>query len=146
MKKLILSAAVCFAIGSGYAQNKEAAHDHDDGHEHADDHGHGEHKDLGTTTVAELKFQVFQMGKVEGKEGVFEVALDKGSKAPEALRAWVGVSSAEGSVKMRAEGKGPVYDLHVELPNPMPAKAQFWVEVQPAGGKKQKAAFDIKKD
>jgi len=146
MKKLILSAALCFAVGSGYAQTRAAGHDHDHGHEHADDHGHGEHKDLGTTTVAGLKFQVYQMGKVEGKEGIFGIVLAKGIKAPEAIRVWVGVSSAEGSVKTRAEGKGPVYDLHVELPNPMPAKAQFWVEVQPVEGKKQKAAFDIKKD
>lgn len=144
MKKLVLLAALCVATTGAMAQT----HDHGDGKAHShDDHGHahGKPQDLGTTTVEGLKLQAFQLGGLAEKEAVFEVALAKGADKPRAVRFWVGVESAEGSVKARAEGDGTSYEAHVELPEPMPKNAQFWVEIQSAEGKRSKTAFDLKK-
>lgn len=140
MKHIILAGILCLGTTAAFAQE----HNHAD-HAHADDHGHGEHNDLGTTTVAGTKFQIFQLGKAEGKEAAFELVLAKDTKSPKAIRLWAGVESAEGSVKARAEGNGPDFDVHVELPNPLSANAQLWIEIQPADGKKEKAAFDLKR-
>lgn len=114
----------------------------------AQGHGHdGPRSELGTTTVAELKFTAIQIGKVEaGKEGVFEVEPEKDAKAPKAVRIWVGNASAEGSTKTKAEKHGDGYEAHVELPKELKADTQLWVEIEPAAGKRAKAGFDLKKD
>lgn len=148
MKKLIIAAAFCIAASGATAQDHEhehgESHEHGEGHKHEEGHEHGEHFELGTTTTANLKYEVFQLGKLGEKEAAFEIVADKNAAKPKALRVWVGIESAEGSVKARAEG-GPEYDVHVELPNPMPKNAKLWIEVQPTEGKKQKAAFDLKR-
>lgn len=147
MKALVMAAAFALATAGAFAQEKHT-HDHGDGKEHAhasEGHTHGEPQDLGTTTVASLKLQVFQLGKLEEKEAAFEVVLAKASPELRAVRMWVGVESAEGSVKAKADKVDNAYEAHVELPNPMPKSAKLWIEVQPAEGKKAKVAFDLKK-
>ena len=138
MKQLLVAVAICMAATGALAQDK---HDH----AHDETHSHGEHQDLGTTTVAGIKFEASQLGKLSDKEGVFEVTLAKGTSQPKAVRIWVGSESAEGSVKAKAEGSGTEFEAHVELPTPLPKDAMMWVEIQPADGKKAKASFALKR-
>src|SRR5690349_4379527 len=109
MKSFIVATAILMATAGAVAQDSHAGHDH--GAEHA----HGEHQDLGTTTIAGLKLEAAQLGKLTDKEGIFEVTLAKGTAQPKAVRMWVGVESADGSVKAKAEGSGTAYEAHVEL-------------------------------
>ena len=155
MKKTIvlLMAATLFAGCDGerrkeaqsqYSQAKaEDGHDHDHGHSH--DHDHGEHLDLGTTTTAGVTYQAFQLGMGEETEQAVEIVLGKESAKPAALRAWVGSESAEGSVKSLAEGNGPAYEMHLELPQPALAGSALWVEVESAAGERAAARFELKK-
>lgn len=101
-------------------------------------------QDFGTTTIGGVKFEkITQEGAIEaGHEGAFDVVIAEGQKPPKALRAWIGTESAEGSTKTKLE-KEPNrhYHSHVETPDPIPAGAQYWLEVEPEGGKKAKAGF-----
>lgn len=144
MKSFIVASAIFMATAGAAAQDSHAGHDHA-GHDHGAEHAHGEHHDIGTTTVANVKLEAAQLGKLTEKEGIFEITLAKGTPQPKAVRVWVGVESAEGSVKAKAEGSNGVYEVHVEMPNPMPKNAKMWVEIQPAEGKKAKASFELKK-
>ncbi|MGI8906636.1 MAG: hypothetical protein ACR2IE_09125 [Candidatus Sumerlaeaceae bacterium] len=121
------------------------------GHNHAKDpagshagHNHtGQWHNLGTTPGTGLKVTAKQLGKLEsGKEGIFAVEVS-GAKTPKAVRAWVGISSAEGSTKAKADKAGSGYDVHVEVPKLFPATSQLWVEIEPETGKKSKAAFSL---
>lgn len=138
MKSLLTAIAICMATTGALAQSH-------DGHNHGAEHAHGEHQDLGTTTVAGITFQASQLGKLTEAEGIFEVTLAKGSPAPKAVRLWVGNENAEGSVKTKADGAGPEYEMHVELPKPLPATARVWIEIQLEDGKKSKAGFALRK-
>lgn len=146
MTQLLVSAALALALtGAGvsgaFAQQAETKSEKKAGGGHA----HGEKKDLGTTTVAGMKLGVAQMGEVKaGSQAVFEVKLEAGQEKPKALRLWVGNASAEGSVKAKATGEGPDYDVHVEVPKTLPQGSQLWLDVEPATGKKAKAAFAFK--
>ena len=65
---------------------------------------------------------------------------------PKAVRFWVGVESGQGSVKAKAEEETPNnWHVHPEIPNPLPAGSQFWVEIEPPTGEKLKTSFDFKK-
>lgn len=109
-----------------------------------DPHGHGEAHDLGTTTVAGLKFKTTMAGKAKGGgELAVEVIPEKGQKSPKAVRSWVGNSTARGSVKAKGEKEESAFHLHVEVPKKLMEEYQLWIEVEPAEGKKEKAAFDL---
>ncbi len=146
MKHLLIAAAICMAATGAMAQGHEG-HNHGtmqapaagQGH---DGHSHGTPQDLGTTAVAGLNLRAYQFGHVS--DAYFEVLLATGSVEPVAIRAWVGVESADGSVKTKADKSATGYQIHTELPNPMPRNSMLWVEVQPANGKKAKAAFALK--
>ena len=108
----------------------------------AEEHKGAKH-DLGSKEVGGYKVQVTQVGDVKaGGETVFLLTITGGAK-PKAVRAWVGVSSAEGSAKGKADLDEKEWDVHVEAPKPIPAKSQAWVEVETATGK-VKVAFDYK--
>ena len=152
---LAVVAMVLMMSGSGaFAQAKtEAAKDPHAGHAHAapsagesGGHAHGDAKDLGTTTIANLKVTVSQMGDVKaGGHAVFEVTPAAGQAEAKAVRVWVGSESGAGSVKAKAAKAGDAYDAHVEVPKALTADTRVWVEVEPATGKKEKAGFSLKK-
>ncbi|MEZ0267025.1 MAG: hypothetical protein ACAI43_20025 [Phycisphaerae bacterium] len=105
----------------------------------------GEKKDLGSKEVAGYTVKVTQVGDVKpGEEAVFLLVVSGGAGKPKAIRAWVGVESAEGSAKTKAEDEEKEWHAHVESPKPVPDKSQLWLEVEAADGKK-KVAFDYKK-
>lgn len=79
-----------------------------------------------------------------GGECCFILSITGDKAKLKAVRAWLGVKSAEGSVKVKAKPEGD--DLHaaVEIPKPIPDGSQLWVELETAAGK-HKLAFDYKK-
>lgn len=107
-------------------------------------HQHGQDKDLGSKEIAGYTVKVLQESGVKaGEEGAFAIVLSGRKEKPRAVRAWVGVQSAEGSVKGKAVAEEEEWHAHVEVPQPIPADSQFWVEIETEAGKK-KAAFDYK--
>jgi hypothetical protein len=130
---VIALAAMALATPS-FAQTS----DHDKAHATGASHGHGTAKkdhhdptikkqDFGTTTVAGVKFKSI---------------TQEGQKAPKAIRAWIGTESAEGSAKTKADkGDKGGYHSHVDVPGKIPAGSLYWLEVEPEGGKKEKAGF-----
>ena len=104
---------------------------------------------IGQVTQNGLTLKATQDEKIKaGGEGAFDVAISgyaEGQK-PKSVRFWVGVESAEGSVKdLAKEESTGVWHTHVEIPNPIPAGAKFWTEVEPASGEKFKASFELAK-
>jgi hypothetical protein len=106
----------------------------------------GEKKDLGSKEIAGYAIKVTQVGDVKpGEESVFLLVVSGGGTTkPKAIRAWVGVESAEGSAKTKAEDEDKEWHAHVETPKPIPDKSQLWLEVETADGK-SKVAFDYRK-
>lgn len=95
----------------------------------AGDHPNRVH--LGSQAVRGLQFRATQDEPVKpGGEGAFDLLITGGK--PKAVRFWVGVESAEGSVKAAAEEETPDnWHTHVEIPNPLPPGSKFWAEVEP---------------
>lgn len=117
-----------------------AADDHS-GDKHAEK---GKNRELGSKEIAGYTAKVMQESDVKtGEEGAFVIVLSGGTGKPKAIRAWVGVQDAEGSVKGKAVAAGEEWHAHVEVPKPIPDKSQLWVEIETDAGKK-KAAFDYK--
>ena len=99
---------------------------------------------MGETTVGSLKLVATTDGPVQpGGEGAFDLVITGGK--PKAVRFWVGVEGAQGSVKAKAEEETPDnWHTHAEVPNPLPAGSKFWAEVEPPTGVPFKVSFDLK--
>lgn len=163
MTKLAFSLALAAGIALGCDKDNHK-HDGKDGHDHSKDAkpattGGGGDKPktgdhagavtLGETTVAGLKVTAKQDEPIKaGGEGAFDLIITgypAGAK-PKAVRFWVGTESGEGSAKAKADEQTPDnWHTHVEVPNPIPAGAKFWAEIEPAAGEKFKVSFDAKK-
>src|SRR5436190_15870715 len=149
MTKLALSLALAAGLGLGCDKDKGK-----DGHDHSKDNktttsGGGGKKDdhanatpLGEKTVAGLKLKAVQDEPIKaGGEGAFDLSITgyPAGQKPKAVRFWVGVESGDGSVKSKAEEESAdTWHTHAEVPNPIPAGAKFWAEVEPAAGEKFK--------
>ncbi len=142
---LALSATLCIAAGIAGAQDaaapapetKEAKVDH-----HNDPNI--KKADLGTTTIGTLKIEkITQEGAVKaGAEGAFDIIIGEGATPPKAMRAWIGVASAEGSVKTKLESEPDRhYHSHVEVPKTLPEGSMYWLEVEPETGPAAKTSF-----
>lgn len=123
-------------------------HDHaEDGHEDHDHaagghDGHGERHELGKADIGGFAVTVATLGEIEaGHEGVVDIEVTGG--APSAVRAWVGVESAQGSLKAKLENEGDDYHGHVEVPATLPAGSAVWIEIEDADGKRSAASFKL---
>jgi len=138
--------------GAQSAAAKSAAdtHAHDDGTTHGDhggsadeaedhDHAHDE-ASLGTASIGDLKVEFAQgHGKIAaGMEGHLVVKLPYNDNGASIVRAWIGTEDRLKSIV----GKGEYapshddYDVHAVAPDPLPANAMWWVEVQKPDGTK----------
>lgn len=101
---------------------------------------------LGDKTVGSLKLVATMdepISAAGGGEGAFDLVITGGK--PKAVRFWVGVESAEGSVKAKAEEETTDnWHTHAEVPKPLPAGSKFWSEVEPPTGAPFKVSFDLK--
>lgn len=117
-------------------------------------HGHGgEVVELGTSIVGDLTVRASRdQGELRaGGDAAIDVSITTADGKPAsvtAVRFWIGTEDAKGSVKARAEIEDPKdpshWHTHAEIPNPLPAGAQLWVEIETAEGKKT-AGFDLKR-
>lgn len=139
---LLLFAAAC----SDKPALPPGAHVHADGSVHlpdqpapakpaADAHEHGAPHALGEVSLGEWKFQVTRFGDVvAGGESDFDLVFPKGTVRPEALRVWVGLESAEGSMKTRFENEGDtVMHGHVLVPKVLPGPSRLWFAIEHKG-------------
>lgn len=160
MKHLFILLASALIIAGCESQNKperfraeadsHAGHNHDHDHDHDHDHHHhhdGEHLELGTATTAGITYEAIQIGELDedSHEQVIEIVLTEGSPRPAAARIWIGTEDAEGSVKTRAEGSGNMFDVHVELPESLPADSRLWVEMENSQGESATSSFELKR-
>jgi hypothetical protein len=96
---------------------------------------HGEEHPLGTLTIGAHTFELIQAGKiVAGDEGAIDLRFAAGKPLPGTVRAWVGVESAQGSMKAKLgkEGDRAIHG-HIEVPKPLPAGSKIWIEIEENG-------------
>lgn len=119
----------------------------------ADGAGHGGAIiELGTTKIGELTVRASR-DKGEIKAGgdapidVWLTTADGKPAAVTAVRFWIGVEDAKGSVKAKADIEDPKqpnhWHTHAEVPDPMPEGTKLWVEIE-AGGGKTVGSFELK--
>jgi len=150
-------ALVAFISCSGddsHSHGPNNDHDHADDAPHTDGDGHVEGDDhvmieLGASTIGPYSARVTRDEGAVTPGG--DVAIDAwitGPEAPSAVRFWVGLESAEGSIKARAEIEGEGGDArwhtHVEVPSPLHEGAAVWVEIESSDGTKYAGSFDLK--
>src|SRR5207237_10283566 len=73
-----------------------------------------------------------------------EIWISGGAAKVSAVRLWVGVQDAEGSVKAKADLEKDHWHTHVEVPRPLADGSKLWVEVETETGEKHAAGFDLK--
>ncbi|GMU23347.1 MAG: hypothetical protein AMXMBFR13_34260 [Phycisphaerae bacterium] len=140
--------------GSAPAAQKDE-HGHEagshEGHQHgagAGGHEHhaGEKHDLGTTKVGEFEVAASYSGTMTpGEELDIDLAV-KGERAKlAAIRAWIGVDDAKGSLKAKAAPEGEGYHAEVEVPGPLPEGAAVWVEIETNQGQKLLGSLALKR-
>jgi hypothetical protein len=139
-------------------------HDHKegDGHDHAKpaaaapaggagkaggdhgDHGHGEGGAIGTATIGVWTVSV--SGEVKaGSEAHLDINLSGSTARPAAVRVWIGSQDGKGAMKQKADGGGAEFHAHADVPNPIPAGAQLWIEIDDGKGNKSVGGVAIKK-
>jgi len=155
MKRLIPIAAVSFyAIAmlplAGCGGDKPPApaaahdHDHDHDHAHADAGEHGPTTELGQVEADGFTVKVAREGDVKaGSDVPIDVSVT-GAKKVAAIRIWIGTEDAKGSLKAKADTEGDHWHSHVEIPDPLPAGAKLWIEVDGDGGAKAVVSVDLK--
>ncbi len=137
------------AKGSGTQQPSEDSHTHADGSMHDDhadddqsgeeDHAHDEVA-LDPITINGMKIELAQgHGAIEaGHEGHLVVKLPYKDNGATIVRAWIGTEDRT----LSFVGKGEYapshddYDIHAVAPDPLPAGAMWWIEIEKPDGTK----------
>lgn len=123
--------------GSGKTHDDHSDHDHGD-------HGHGDSGAIGTVTIGE--WTVVVSGEIEaGSEAHLDIELSGSEVRPAAVRVWIGTQDGKGAMKQKADGDGKSYHAHTDVPNPIPADAQLWIEIDDGKGGKTVGGVQIKK-
>lgn len=116
---------------------------------HEEDHAHDEVA-LGEFEIGEYKVKASQgHGNVEaGKEGHLVITLPYKDNGETVTRAWIGSEDRT----MSAVGKGEYapshddYDIHAIAPDPLPAGATWWLEIEKPDGTKAVGSIPFLKD
>lgn len=137
---LALIAAPAFVQPTLFAEDKKEEHKHKEGEKHE----HGEQHKLGEITLNGTAFTVALAGHVKAGEEVEIILTTKGALPKTPVRGWIGIESAKGSAKGKAHDEDGGLCIHAEVPNPIPADAKVWVEIDGDGGK-AKAALALPK-
>ena len=125
----------------------EAAHDHDHDHDHAhaseSGHAHGAVVEMGEQKAGPYTVKLSRDGDIKpGGEVPVDIWVDGGAKG-KAVRVWFGTEDAKGSIKAKCEVEDGQWHAHGEVPDPMPAGAKLWVEVEGEDGTKTVVGFTI---
>lgn len=120
-------------------------HGHDAGSHEGHEHHAGERHELGATKVGEFEISAAYSGTITpGKEVDVDLALKGERGKVAAIRAWIGTEDAKGSMKAKAALEGEGYHAEVEVPEPMPAGAALWVEIETSQAQKLLGALALK--
>lgn len=140
------------APGTTASGGKTAPHD-DHEHVEGDDHDdaatdehddHGPAKPLGEKSVDGLTVRASRDGDiVAGDEAAVDVWVTGAATPIAAVRFWIGARDGRGSVKAKAELEEDNWHTHIEVPKPLPAGSELWVEIEAEGGKKSLVAFAL---
>lgn len=116
-----------------------------------DDHeGHGPALELGSSAAGDWTVRASrdESAIFAGGEAPVDVWVTGGTGNVKAVRFWIGVEDAAGSVKALAaieNASDPTHwHTHVEVPQPLPEGSKLWVEVESEAGVQSIASFDLK--
>lgn len=110
-----------------------ADHDHGPGDTHTE---HLPPQSLGSVTAGGFTYDLTHTSPfTPGKEVDIQLKQTAGTGTPKALRLWIGTESARGSVKAKAHNHPEGIDAHVTTPDPLPADARLWIEVETDQGR-----------
>ena len=125
-----------------HAEGDHDESDHHDGDDHDHD-DHGETTDQGTKVAGPAKVSLGLYGDVKaGFEAIMDITI--ADMKPEAVRVWVGVESAKGSMKAKLdENDDGVYHGHVDVPTKMPDGSAIWIELAAEDNTRHRCSFPI---
>jgi hypothetical protein len=135
---IALSVAPLVATSLVYAEEKHGEHDHDH------DHDHGDAVKLGEATLGGTVFTVELIGKLEAGKEVEIKLMTKGTAPTGKIRGWIGIESGKGSAKGNSHKEDDGLCIHAETPDPIPADAKVWLELE-ADGTKSKTSVALPK-
>lgn len=103
--------------------------------------------ELGETTIDGMKVRTSRdAGEIKaGGDSPVDIWIDGGLGNAAAVRFWIGIESAKGSLKAKAEDENGHWHTHGQIPDPLPADSKLWVEIEHKDGKKSLCSFDLKK-
>jgi len=128
---LALIAAPALIQPTLVAEEKKEEHKHKDGEKHE----HGKEHKLGEITLNGTAFTVVLAGHVKAGDEVEIILTSKAALPKTTVRGWIGIESGKGSAKGKAHDEDGGLCIHAEVPNPIPAEAKVWVEIDGEGGK-----------
>ena len=139
---VLLSVALIPAFGcSSEREGNHEGHDHASGESHSD-HDCNEHLDhehsgggtaLGPITIGETTLEVTVGGEPHPNETLHVDLLHTSGPLPSSVRVWFGDQSGVGSMKGKGIGSNGKYHADAEVPDPVTATMQLWVEVENDG-------------
>lgn len=146
-KIMAVGMAIWLAMTLGCEKNAEQAKSESTPAVQKDEHGHeadcqdghenheGEKHELGTAKLGEFEVSAVYCGTITpGQELDVDLALKGERGRVAALRTWIGTEDAKGSMKVKAAPEGEGYHAEVEVPEPMPAGAALWMEIETSRG------------
>lgn len=86
-------------------------------------------------------FDVQPMYEEELEDGHFNIKITGGEVA--AVREWVGPEDASGVVVVKTEIENDYHHGHVEMPEPLPADARLWIEIETPDGARLKGSTPL---
>ena len=108
------------------------------------EHAHGEAHRLGEITWNGTVVTGSLAGDLKVGEEVDLILATKGALPQTPVRGWIGIDSGKGSTQGKAHDEDGGLCIHAEVPNPLPADAKVWVEIDGEGGK-AKASLGLPK-
>jgi hypothetical protein len=107
---------------------------------------HGKMIELGSQTAGPFTVRAARADEPFKAGGDSPVDVHVSGGKVTAVRFWIGVADAKGSVKALAqlEDVGNSWHTHTDIPDPLPAGSKLWVEVEGEAGAKGTASFDLK--
>ena len=106
--------------------------------------------DLGTISLGTVQAHVTRdAGAITaGGEAPIDATITGTATKISTVRFWIGTADGKGSMKAKADIENPknpnTWHTHVEVPNPIPAGSQVWIEIQLESNEKLAMAFDLK--
>lgn len=100
----------------------------------------GDQTFLEPIALAPFTTKVMHIGEVS--KGHFNLYVDGGQ--PAAVRAWIGDEAATNVLITKAEFEVDHHCAHLEVTQPLPEGAKFWLELETADGKLLKGSSELK--